>query len=50
MEPKKMQEDRVQGDLFRSRLDQLISHEHPLYKLSGEIPHPNNSTRVVFIK
>jgi len=36
MKPKKMHEHGVQGNIFRSRLGQIISHEHPLYKLSHE--------------
>jgi IS5 family transposase len=32
-----MHEHGVQGDIFRSRLGQIISHEHPLYQLSHEI-------------
>lgn len=37
MKPKKPQEHDVQRDLFRSELEQIVNHEHPLYKLSKEI-------------
>ena len=26
-----------QGDLFRSRLDQMLNHQHPLFKLADSI-------------
>ena len=37
MKPKKMHEHGVQGDLFRSRLEQIIRHDHALYRLAEEI-------------
>lgn len=37
MKPKKPQEHHVQRDLFRSELEQILSHNHPLYKLAQEI-------------
>lgn len=37
MKPKKLHEYGVQGDLFRSRLVQIIRHDHPLYTLAHEM-------------
>ena len=37
MKPKSSQKRTIQKDLFRPRLKQILSHEHPLYQLAGEI-------------
>jgi IS5 family transposase len=36
MKPKKPKQ-RDQGDLFRSRLDQMVDRQHPLYRLANQI-------------
>ncbi|AJY68193.1 transposase [Geobacter sulfurreducens] len=38
MQPKTSFSD--QGDLFRSRLDQILNHQHPLYRLAETIDWP----------
>jgi len=37
MKPKSGAEHPGQSELFRSRLEQILSHDHPLYKLAREI-------------
>lgn len=37
MQPKSHAEEADQGELFRSRLDQILDHQHPLFQLSSEI-------------
>jgi IS5 family transposase len=37
MTPKKTERDKQERNLFQSRLDQILSKKHPLYRLSNEI-------------
>src|SRR3990167_5523976 len=37
MQPKSHAEEADQGELFRSRLDQILDHQHPMFQLAGEI-------------
>lgn len=37
MQPKNHAEEADQGELFRSRLDQILDHQHPLFQLADEI-------------
>lgn len=37
MIPKRTSETISQGDLFRSKLEQILDHSHPLYRLAGQI-------------
>ena len=37
MQPKNLSAQEVQGDLFRSRLDQILSRKHPLFLLANQI-------------
>jgi len=37
MQPKSYAEEADQGELFRSRLDQILDHQHPLFQLAREI-------------
>ena len=37
MKPKRSAKATPQGDLFRARLDQILDHGHPLYRLAGQI-------------
>jgi len=40
MKPKRSAQATPQGDLFRARLDQILDHGHPLYRLAGQIHWP----------
>ena len=37
MTPKRSERDKQETNLFQSRLDQILSKNHPLYRLSNEI-------------
>jgi IS5 family transposase len=37
MQPKSSAEEADQGELFRSRLDQILDHQHPLFQLAREV-------------
>ena len=37
MKPKKPEKNASQRELFRSRLNQILNHTHPLYVLAEEI-------------
>ena len=37
MKPQEPEKNAHQGDLFRSLLDQLLNHRHPLFVLANEI-------------
>jgi len=37
MRPRNGEETGSQGDLFRAQLEQILNHEHPLYRLGNEI-------------
>ncbi len=37
MQPKNLSAQEAQGDLFRSRLDQILSRKHPLFLLANQI-------------
>ena len=51
MKPKRSAKATPQGDLFRARLDQILDHGHPLYRLADQIhwalvPEGNPDTRL----
>jgi len=37
MQPKNLSAQEAQGDLFRSRLDQILNSKHPLFLLANQI-------------
>jgi len=37
MQPKNLSAQEAQGDLFRSRLDQILNNKHPLFQLTRQI-------------
>ena len=37
MRPKKTSGTQTSGDLFRARLDQILDHDHPLFRLGRRI-------------
>ena len=37
MTPKSPPDTKHQPDMFRSRLDNILNHRHPLFRLAGQI-------------